>query len=256
MNILLSIDTKQEIDSIAQRLLEFIDLLHLQELYLDIFHSYEPPTITKRHMANIESDIRRSERHEQIRALRTIETSIEEAINSTAGLDCLVNAYLEEGGFVRKMQEFVKRKAYDLVVLVPAKRDSLEKFFRKNKVNDLIDTMKEPILVLPKKLETSNEAWDVVGLVSDDESLQTILSSNIYQNTKDDRKSLIHFGQDHLDNQNVQSMDTSSSDYFRDNHSNTIYTLHHTHKGSKMPFGSKSFTKALVDKGNVNLLVL
>lgn len=263
MKILVAVDTNIKIEEIARKLVSFLELYNLDIVCLDLFHSYEPPIIKGINMPSTEVEIVEDERFAQIGLMRKLRQCIETEIDEGSQHRCIVNTYLEEGDFFGKIEDQLASKKYDLLVLEPTQRDSFEKFFRKNKVKQLIEKRYEPVLILPKTDEQQKESLRIVGLIKTVGSLDYITNLPIFKLAKPERKILLHFG-DHIANHpEIDTIPTKAGfttdetfiEYVKNNQHKHLYIMDHQKRNGIMDFFKRSYTQNLLASGDMNLIV-
>jgi len=263
MKILVAVDTNVKIEEIAGRLINFLELYNLDNVYLDLFHSYEPPIIKGINMPSTEAEIVEDERFAQIDFMKKLRQCIETEIDEDSHHRCIVNTYLEEGDFFNKIEDQLASKKYDLLVLEPTQRDSFEKFFRKNKVKHLIEKRYEPILILPKTNEQQKEALRIVGLIKTLDSLDYIMNLPIFKQAKPERKMLLHFGEHIANHPEIDSIPTKEGlttdktfiEYVKNHQHKHLYIMDHQKRNGIMDFFKRSYTQNLLASGDMNLIV-
>jgi len=150
MRILLSIDTKKKLSTLAKRMLSVMNAFQDRTLFIDIFHAYDLPNVKGGHVPNSLQYAIDDEKAQKIDFLAECEASIEEAIKESSNKKILVNSYLEEGSYLSKIVEQNKRYKYDLVILLPGSKDSMELLLNGSNTQKVFSKINTPILVLPK----------------------------------------------------------------------------------------------------------
>lgn len=263
MKILLAIDNHTKFEKISGRLVNFLELYNPGTLYLDIFHSYEPPIINGKNMPSTEAEIVEDERLAQINFMHKLRQSIETQIDERSQHRYIVNTYLEEGNFFNKIEDQLSSKKYDLLVLEPTQRDSFEKFFRKNKVKHLIEKRYEPILVLPKT-EEQKIPLRIVGLIKSIDSLDYIINLPVFKQAKPERKMLLHFGEhisnhpeiDTIPTKDALTTDETFIEYVKNHQDQHLYIIDHQKRFGLIDFFKRSYTQNLLTAGDMNLIVV
>jgi len=261
MKILMAIDTNIQIEEVTTRLLHFLDLYKEGIIYLDIFHTYERPFVKGANLRITEMEIIENERFYQIELMQKIRQSIETQITKHSQNRCIVNTYLEEGVFFDKIKKQLTLKNYDLLVLEPTQRDSFEKFFRKDKVKQLIEQIELPILMLPKLQEKKSKPLRLVGLIKNLESLDYMRDLPVFQQAKADRKMLLHFGEQIANHPEIDTIPSDKPDetfmeYIKNHQDQHLYIIDHQKKRGIVDFFKRSFTQRLLVGGDMNLTVV
>jgi len=261
MKILMAIDTNIQIEEVTTRLLHFLDLYKEGIIYLDIFHTYERPFVKGANLRITEMEIIENERFYQIELMQKIRRSIETQITEHSQNRCIVNTYLEEGVFFDKIKRQLALKNYDLLVLEPTQRDSFEKFFRKDKVKQLIEKVEVPILLLPKLQENKSMPLRLVGLIKNLDSLDYMRDLPVFQLAKADRKMLLHFGAQITNHPKIDTIPTDKPDetfmeYVKNHQDQNLYIIDHKKKKGIKDFFKRCFTQSLLAGGDMNLMVV
>jgi len=264
MKILMAIDSNIQIEEVTARLIHYLELYNVDVIYLDIFHSYEPPIIKVKNMPSTEIEIVQDERFSQIDLMKKLRECIEVKAGELSRHRCVVNTFLEEGDFFEKIENQLTSKKYDLMVLEPTQRDSFEKFFRKNKVKYLIEKQDEPILILPKKEEQQKQPFRLVGLIKNIDSLEYITGLPVFKLAKPERKMLLHFGEHIANHPEIKTVpnkeglttDETFTEYVKSSQNKHLYIIDHQKRNGLMDFFKRSYTQNLLASGDMNLIVV
>jgi|GEM_PF-2962974 len=263
MRILIAVDSNFKIQDITKKLMHFLELYNPGTLYLDVFHSYEPPIIKGINMPNTKAEIVEDERFAQINFMRKLRQSIETQIDERSQHRYIVNTYLEEGNFFDKIENQLTSKKYDLLVLEPTQRDSFEKFFRKNKVKHLIEKRHEPILLLPKTTDDQKKSLRIVGLIKNLDSLEYIINLPVFKLARPEKKMLLHFGEHITNHPEIDTIltkeglttDETFIEYVKNNQNKHLYIIDHQKRNGVVDFFKRNYTQNLLASGDMNLIV-
>lgn len=156
MKILMAVDTNLEFENTSDRLTKFLNIFNSKEICLDLFHSYERPVVRGAHMPVTKVEIEEDEKKYQSDLINKMRNTIEAKVNAENEANFIVNTFLEEGDFFKKLDMQLSSQNYDMLILVPTQRDQFDKFFKKDKVDMLINKVDVPILILPKLSDSNN----------------------------------------------------------------------------------------------------
>lgn len=264
MKILMAIDTNIQIEEVSNRLLHFLNIYNTNIIYFDVFHTYERPFVKGANLRITEMEIIENERFYQIELMQKIRRSMETQITENSQKRCIINTYLEEGDFFDKINKQLSTKKYDLLVLEPTQRDSFEKFFRKDKVKQLIEQDERPILVLPKTDDLLNSSFRLVGLIKNLDTLDYVRDLPVFQLAKADRKMLLHIGDEIANHPEIdtipakdgKTVDETFIEYVKAHKGKHLYIIDHQKRNGLMDFFKRSFTQNLLAGGDMNLMVV
>jgi len=150
MRILLSIETDKSLKKLSRRVLSVYNSFNKSAMFVDLFHVYEKPTAKGGHVPNTMARVVQKEHERKIDFLANCERKLEIVIKELSNKKTLVNSYLEIGDYVKKLKEQVARYQYDLIILLPGNKDSLELMLNGRNTQRVFSKIDVPILVLPK----------------------------------------------------------------------------------------------------------
>jgi len=163
MRILLSIETDKSLNRLSRRVLSVYNSFNKSAMFIDLFHVYEKPTAKGGHVPNTMARVVQREHEKKIDFLANCERKLEIVIKEMSNKKTLVNSYLEIGTYIKKLKEQVARYQYDLLILLPGSKDSLELLLNGRNTQKVFAKIDVPILVLPKnkkiKFEETKFIW-------------------------------------------------------------------------------------------------
>lgn len=263
MKILLSIDTDKNINCLGERLSKVLNLFDEDLYYIDIFHAYEKPQADAPHLPFTMTEIVKDERRKKIKFIADCQHLIGHLLEEKLHKSALVNSYLKEGKFVKEFNAQTREIEYDLIVLLPDKKDRLDTFLQGRNVTKIVDKHNAPILVLPKFEMMPKEETNFIAMIEDSKkSFKKMKKINVIKKIKPDYLKYYHISKyeekEKEGIQIIQSKDIMSG--FENLHNqrkaNHIYIVKHKRKKGMSKFIQASFTKGVLRKSDASLMIL
>jgi len=264
MRILLSIDTDKSLIKLSRRVLSVYNSFNKSAMFIDIFHVYEKPSVKGGHIPNTMSRVIQREHEQKMDFLANCERKLEVVIKELSNKKTLVNSYLETGDYLKKLQQQVARYQYDLLILLPGDKDSLEMLLNGRNTQKVFSKIDVPILMLPKNRKIKHAETKFVWCLDKPDTkiidkksmyfLNLIEPSQIKylhfcKTTPTNRKGNVHI---------IQSDDPLKSlkRYDKEHKENHIYILNPKKRTGLKRYFEKSFTKGILKDPQFSFLLI
>lgn len=263
MKILLSIDTDKNINCLGERLSKVLNIFDEDLYYIDILHAYQKPQADAPHLPFTMTEIIKDERKQKIKFIADCQHLIGELLEDKLHKSALVNSYLKEGKFFKEFQNQINETEYDLIVLLPDKKDKLDTFLQGRNITKIIAKHNAPILVLPKLEKMPMDDTNFIAMIEDSKkAFKKMKKLNVIKQIKPDCLKYYHISkykeEENEGIQIIQSKDIMSG--FENLHNkrkaNHIYIVKHKRKQGINKFLQSSFTKSVLNKTDASLMIL
>lgn len=263
MKILLSVDTDKNIQCLGERLSKVLNIFDEDLYYVDVLHAYKKPQADAPHLPYTMTEIINDERKQKIRFISNCQHVIGELLEEKLHKSALVNSFLKEGSFYKEFQKQIKETAYDLIVLLPDKKDRLETFLQGRNITKIIAKHNAPILVLPKFEMMPQEDTHFIAMMEDaKKSFKKLKKYNVIKKIKPTNIKYFHiskYTEEEKDGvQIIQNNDVMAG--FENLHThkkaNHIYIVKHRRKKGMSKFLQSSFTQGLLRKNDAAMMIL
>ncbi len=264
MRILLSIDTDKSLKRLSRRVLSVYNSFNKSAMFVDIFHVYEKPSAKGGHVPNTMARVIQREHEKKIDFLANCERKLEIVIKELSNKKTLVNSYLEIGDYVKKLKEQVARYQYDLIILLPGTKDSLELLLNGRNTQKVFSKIDVPILVLPKNKKIKfAETKFVWCLDSPDAKITDKKSKYFLSLLNPDQLEYLHLSKTLESGQKgklkiIQTDDQVKSlkKYDKSTPENHIYIMNPKKRTGLKRYFEKSFTKAILKDPQFSFLLV
>lgn len=264
MKILLSIDTDKNINALGDRLSKILNLFDEDVYYVDVFHAYEKPKADAPHLPYTMTEIIKEEQKLKMRFIadcqHLIDNLLEEKLHKTA----LVNSYLKEGKYFKEFQAQMREEDYDLIVLLPDKKDKLETFFQGRNITKIIEKHRAPILVLPKTTMIPMEDTNFIAMVDDTKkATKKVQKQKVIQKIRPGHLKFYHIcdvekeaSSDEVNIVQNKNVMQGFAEIHNNRKANHIYIVRHKRKKGMQKFMKSSFTKGILKSNDASMMIL
>jgi len=264
MRILLSIDTDKSLNKLSRRVLSVYNSFNKTAMFIDIFHVYEKPSAKGGHVPNTMARVIQREHEKKIDFLANCERKLEIVIKELSNKKTLVNSYLETGDYVKKLNEQVARYKYDLLILLPGNKDSLELLLNGRNTQKVFSKIDVPILLLPKNKKIKFAETKFVWCLEKPDAKITDKKSKYFLNLLEPSQiEYLHFckttptgtkGKVKI----IQSDDPLKSlkKYDKETPGNHIYIMNPKKRTGLKKYFEKSFTKGILKDPQFSFLLI
>ncbi len=264
MRILLSIDTDKSLKRLSRRVLSVYNSFNKSAMFVDLFHVYEKPMVKGGHVPNTMARVVQREHEKKIDFLANCERKLEIVIKELSNKKTLVNSYLEIGDYVKKLKEQVNRYQYDLVILLPGSKDSLELMLNGRNTQKVFAKIDVPILVLPKNKKIKYAETKFVWCLDKPELKALDKKSKYFLNLLEPGQvEYLHLCKDTPSGKkgNVRIIQTedpvkSLKKYDKETPENHIYIMNPQKRTGLKRYFEKSFTKAILKDPQFSFLLI
>lgn len=263
MRILLAVDTDRNIGHLTSRLSKILNLFEDDLFYLDIIHIYRKPEADAPHLPNLMQDIWEDEEKVKVSFLKNCQAKVEKLMTKQLHKSALVNSYLIKGMFYKEFKKHLKNYKYDLVVLLPGKKDNLELLLMGRNINKIISKIDTPILILPKEKSFKHKSTVFVGMLEKcKKDYNYFKKVKVIKKIKDDSLKYLHIGKSpdkDLKNLEIASYGNRTEGfehYHKNRRHNHIYVMNHKPRKGVEKWMKSSFTKNLLSKNDTLLMVI
>lgn len=263
MRILLAVDTDRNIGHLTSRLTKILNLFDEDLFYIDILHIYKKPQADAPHLPNIMQEIWEDEEKVKISFLKNCQTKIEKLLTKQLHKSALVNSYLLKGIFFSEFKKHLKNHKYELIVLLPGKKDNLQLLLMGRNINKLIAKVDTPILILPKEKSFKHKSSCFIGM------LENIKKDHSYfkkvkaiKKLKKESIKYLHIGKSpdkDLENLEIASYADKTKGfelYHGNRRQNHIYIMNHKPRKGMEKWLKSSFTRNLLSKNDTLLMII
>lgn len=263
MRILLAVDTDRNIGHLSSRLTKILNLFKDDLFYLDIVHIYRKPEADAPHLPNLMQDIWEDEEKVKMSFLKNCQSKVEKLMTKQLHKSALVNSFLLKGPFYKEFKKHIKNYKYDLIVLLPGKKDNLELFLMGRNINRIIAKVDIPILILPKEKSFKHKSTCFIGMLESCKKDHNYFKKvKVIKKLNKDALKYLHIGKSpdkDLENLEIASYKdkTQGFEHYHKNRSqNHIYVMNHKPRKGVKRWLNSSFTKNLLSKNDTLLMVI
>jgi len=263
MRILLAVDTDRNIGHLSSRLSKILNLFDENLFYIDILHIYKKPQADAPHLPNLMQDIWEDEEKVKISFLKNCQDKIEKLLTKQLHKSALVNSYLIKGEFYKELKKHLKNYKYELIVMLPGKKDNLELFLMGRNINKIISKVDTPILVLPKEKNFKHKGTCFIGMLESCKKDHSYFKKvKVIKKIKKDSLKYLHIGKSpdkDLKNLEIASYANKTEGfehYHKNRRNNHIYVMNHKPRKGIKKWLNSSFTKTLLSKNDTLLMVI
>ncbi len=263
MRILFCVDTDQYLDTLGYRLSKVLNLFRDELYYVDVLHVYQKPKADAPHMPATMIDIQNDEEMRRMRFLADCESRIADVLDKKLKKAALVNTHLIEGKFYKEFKEHIRFHKYDLIVLLPGKKDGLELLLKGRNVLKIISNVDTPILVLPKHSAFEFRKTTFLGMLEKPKKqLKKFKKNKVLRQIKENSLQYLHicdsgeFQDDDIKVVNHTSRVTAFENFHEKRKTNYIYVLNHKAEKGFKKWKKSSFTKTVLVKSDASIMVI
>jgi len=263
MRILLAVDTDRNIGHLTSRLSKILNLFDEDLFYIDIIHIYRKPEADAPHLPNIMKEIWEDEEKVKISFLKNCQVKIEKLLTKQLHKSALVNSYLLKGLFYNEFKKHLKNHSYELIVLLPGKKDNLVLLLAGRNINKLIAKVDTPILILPKEKSFKHKTTCFIGMLEIIKKDHSYFKKvKVIKKIKKDALKYLHIGKTpdkDLENLEIASYTdkTKGFELYHDNRrQNHIYVMNHKPRKGLEKWMKTSFTRNLLTKNDTLLMII
>lgn len=263
MRILFCVDTDKNLENIGYRLSKVLNLFNEELYYVDVLHVYRKPEADAPHMPATILDIQKDEEMLKIKFLADCQHRISDVLEKKLKKAALVNSHLLQGKFMKKFKEHVRYNKYELVVLLPGKKDSLELLLMGRHVTKIVSKIGIPILVLPKDEVFEKRKTKFIGMLEKPKKQRKLFRKNkIIRQIKEEALKYLHIcplhdrDYKHVDVLNHSDRIKAFNEFHTERKFNHIYIMNHKPKKGLAKWRKSSFTKAILTKNDSSIMVI
>jgi len=263
MRLLLCVDTEKNIDHLSKRLSRILNMLEEDLYYIDLLHVYAKPQADAPHLPYTVSAIQEDEQRVRVQFMAKIQNQIDELLSDKLHKTALVNSFLVVGNFYQEFKMQLSKYQYDLIVLIPDKKDTLDLFFNGANVTKITEYSDVPVLVLPKNDMCLYDDLDLVALVDEDykDEIERINNLGITKKLKEGELSFVHISKEPKEIEQVINL--TGADKFSIFHNyhisrkrDHVYILNHKRKKGLRKLLEGSFTKAIFSEHDCSIMII
>lgn len=263
MRILFCVDTDHYLDTIGYRLSKVLNLFRDELYYVDVLHVYQKPKADAPHMPATMIDIQKDEEMKRMRFLADCESRIAEVLDKKLKKAALVNTHLIQGKFYKEFKEHIKYHKYDLIVLLPGKKDALELLLKGRNVLKIISNVDIPILVLPKNSAFEFRRTQFLGMLEKPKKqLKKFKKNGVLRQIKENSLKYLHICEaGKIQDEEIkvvkhQSRVAAFENFHEKRKTNYIYVLNHKPEKGLKKWKKSSFTKTVLAKSDASIMVI
>ena len=263
MRILFCVDTDQYLETLGSRLSKVLNLFTDEIYYLDVLHVYQKPKADAPHMPATMLDIQKDEEILRMQFLADCQHKISNVLEKKLKKAALVNSHLIQGKFFKELKDHVKYHKYDLIVLLPGKKDAVQLLLKGRNVMKIVSNIDVPILILPKESAFEFRQTVFIGMLEKPKKqLKKFKKNRVLRQVKEASLKYLHICDDHSDYEEIEVLNHSSrvtafKKFHEQRKSNYIYIMNHkAQKKSMRKWRKSSFTKTILAKSNASVMVI
>lgn len=263
MRLLLCVDTEKNIDHLSKRLSRILNMLDEDLYYIDLLHVYAKPQADAPHLPYTVSAIQQDEQRVRVKFMAQLQQQVDELLSDKLHKTALVNSFLVVGNFFQEFKTQLSKHPYDLIVLFPDKKDSLDLFFNGANVAKITEHADVPVLVLPKNDMCLFDDLDLVALVDEDykAEIEKISGLGFTKKLKEGELSFVHISKEPKEIEHV--INIVGEDKFGIFHNfhisrkkDHVYILNHKRKKGIRKLLAGSFTKAIFAEHDCSIMII
>lgn len=263
MKILFAVDTDKNIGHLTSRLSKILNLFEEELFFIDILHVYHKPEADAPHLPHTMQQIWEDEQKVRMLFLHECVKKIDKLLTKQLHKSALVNSFLVEGKFLKKFKAHVSRNKYDLIVLLPGKKDSMELFLLGRNINKIVSKIDIPILVLPKEKNFKHKSTSFIGMLEGcKKDYKYFKKINVIKKIKKDSLKYLHIGKEpDKDLENLEIVSSTDrlkgfENYHANRRQNHIYIMNHRPRKGMEKWLNSSFTRNLLSKNDTLIMII
>jgi hypothetical protein len=198
-----------------------------------------------------------------MRFLADCESIITNVLDKKLKKAALVNTHLIQGKFYKEFKDHIKYHKYDLIVLLPGKKDGLELLLKGRNVLKIISNVDIPILVLPKNSAFEFRKTTFLGMLEKPKKqLKKFRKNLVIRQVKEDSLEYLHicssgeFKDDEIKVIHHTSKVSAFENFHKKRKTNYIYVLNHNPEKGFKKWKKSSFTKTVLAKSDASIMVI
>jgi len=238
--------------------------LFTEELYyIDILHVYQKPKADAPHMPTTITDIQKNEEMRRMRFVADCDKRISDVLDKKLNKAALVNTHLIQGSFYKELKEHIRFHKYDLMVLLPGKKDGLELLLNGRNVLKIISNINIPILVLPKYSAFEFTKTVFVGMLENPKNqLKKFRKNKVLRQIAEKSIKYLHISKTGVNEEkDIKVLNNSSrisafEKFHEERKTNYIYVLNHNPEKGFRKWKKSSFTKTVLAKSDASIMVI
>ncbi len=263
MRILFCIDTDKNLENLGSRLSKVLNLFNEELYYVDVMHVYRKPEADAPHMPATMLDIQNDEEKQRMRFLSQCQHRISNVLEKKLKKAALVNSHLLQGKFMKQFKDHVKYNKYEMIVLLPGKKDPLELLLMGRNVTKIVSKIGVPILVLPKDEVFEHRTTKFIGMLEKPKKQRKKFQKHqVIRQIKEDGLNYLHIcplakkEYKHVDVLNHSNRIKAFNKFHNERKHNHIYIMNHKPKKGLAKWRNSSFTKAILTKNDSSIMVI
>lgn len=263
MRLLFCVDTDKNLDTISKRLSKVLNLFNENLFYIDILHVYRKPEADAPHLPSMMLDIQKDEELLRIQFLADCQKKVTDLLQKKLKKASLINSHLKKGKFFSSLKDHLRFHKYEMIVLLPGKKDPLELLLMGRNVTKILSKIEIPLLILPKTEEFSFRNTSLIGMLENPgKQLKKFKHTQVIRQVHDDALHYLHIdkeGKKQKDDVEVivhKNKIKAFNDYHNTRRKNHIYILDHNRKEWRGKWKKSSFTKAIISKTDASIMVI
>ncbi len=263
MRLLFCVDTDKNLDTISRRLSKVLNLFREDLFYIDILHVYQKPEADAPHMPATMLKIQKDEERLRMTFLADCQRRVTDLLQKKLKKASLINSHLKRGKFFSCLKDHIKFHKYDMLVLLPGKKDPLQLLLMGRNVTRILSNVKVPLLILPKSEEFTYRNTSLVAMLEKPKKhKKKFENTQVIRQVYDGSLQYLHIdkeGKAQDDDVEVivhKNKIKAFNDYHLNRKKNHIYILNHNRKEGLAKWKKSSFTRAVISKTDASIMVI